>query len=402
MVSRMFRRTLLGLFLLVAAAIPASAQFNGCVAGFCSSSNQWVFPGATLDLDFANNRYFGVANGIDSLTVSRASSGYAEALNGTWVNFGNNIARRTDRGLLVEESRTNVVLYNRDLTNAAWTKSNVTVAKDQTGIDGVTNSASSATSTSTNGTVLQAITLGSSARFQTAFVKRLVGSGIIQMTMDNGSTWTTVTVTAGWTRVSIPTQTLSNQTVGFRLATSGDSIAIDMVQNENGTFATSPIAVTTVAATRTADVVTLGLGPWFNASAGTLYTQALRSTSVGSFAMVAALGDGSYNNRIFNFLSPSVPAVYVTTGGVSQAQLVSGAVVIGTPSKSASAYAANDFAFSGNGATVATDTSGTVPTVTSLYLGITGPLGDYLNGYIQRVAYFPSRLPNATLQSITQ
>ena len=110
--SRMFRRALLGLFLLAAAAIPASAQFNGCVAGFCSSSSQWVFPGATLDLDFANNRYFGVANGINSLTVSRASSGYAEALDGTWVNFGNNIARRTDRGLLVEESRTNSIRNN--------------------------------------------------------------------------------------------------------------------------------------------------------------------------------------------------------------------------------------------------------------------------------------------------
>lgn len=159
--------------------------------------------------------------------------------------------------MLPQMTRTNVVLHSRDLTNAAWTKTNVTAAKDQVGIDGLVNSASKITASAGNGTCLQAITLVSSARYQTAFVKRVTGSGVVNMTMDNGATWTVVTVTAAWTRVSIPTQTLADPTVGFRIVTSGDAIAVDCVQNENGTWATNPIVVTTLAVERGADVLSV-------------------------------------------------------------------------------------------------------------------------------------------------
>jgi hypothetical protein len=162
-------------------------------------------------------------------------------------------------GLLIESARTSVPLWVRDFTNAAWTKTNITAAKDQTGITGVANSASSLAATAANGTALQAITLASSARFQATYVKRLTGTGVIEMTMDNGSTWTPITVTAAWTRVSIPTQTLANPTVGFRIVTSGDAIAVDFPQNENGAFATSPIWTTSAAVTRAADALAMAL-----------------------------------------------------------------------------------------------------------------------------------------------
>jgi len=160
-------------------------------------------------------------------------------------------------GIRLEGTRTNVVLWNRDLTNAAWTKTNVSAAKDQIGVDGVAASASKITASAGNGTCLQAITLGSSARAQSAYVKRVTGSGVVEMTMDNGGTWTAVTVTAAWTRVTIPTQTIANPTVGFRIVTNGDAIAVDFVQNENGVFPSSPIAVTTVAVVRAADALTV-------------------------------------------------------------------------------------------------------------------------------------------------
>ena len=169
------------------------------------------------------------------LTVTRATPplAYAENVDGTWTGFAPNVARRTNKGLLIEEARTNVVLHNRDLTNAAWVKTSITAVKDQTGIDGVANAASKITATAANATCLQTTAIASSARWQTAFVKRLTGSGTVQMTQNGGTTWTTVTVTAGWTRVSVPTLTLANPVVGFRLVTSGDAIAVDMVQNEN-------------------------------------------------------------------------------------------------------------------------------------------------------------------------
>ncbi len=45
--------------------------------------------------------------------------------------------------------------------------------------------------------------------------------------------------------------------VGFRIVTNGDQIAVDLVQNENGTFDTSAIPTTTVSVTRAQDAVTV-------------------------------------------------------------------------------------------------------------------------------------------------
>lgn len=159
----------------------------------------------------------------------------------------------TERTLLLELSRTNVALHNRDLTNAAWVKSNVTAAKDQVGIDGAANGASSITATANAGTVLQSVTLASSQRSQSAYVKRLVGTGAVEMTTDGGATWTAITVTAAYTRVRCPAQTVTNPQFGFRLAASGDSIAVDYVQNENGPAMTSPMLTGASSAARTSD-----------------------------------------------------------------------------------------------------------------------------------------------------
>ncbi len=182
------------------------------------------------------------------------------------LNYGANMSRvewapdpvtaLVQQYLLLEPAATNVVLQNRDLTNAAWTKTSCTPAKDQIGVDGTANGASSLVATAGNATCLQAITLASSQRFQTAYVKRLIGSGEVDMTTDGGTTWTNITSGLSatlWTRISIPAQTLANPSVGFRLVTNGDKIAVDFVQNETGSFQTSVIATTTAAVTRNVD-----------------------------------------------------------------------------------------------------------------------------------------------------
>lgn len=186
----------------------------------------------------------------------------ANLLRPEWVDLDGDGVRET-MGFRLEGARTNVALWNRDLTNAAWTKTNITPVKDQTGIDGVSNSASKITATAGNGTCLQAVVLASSLRRQSAFVKRITGSGVVEMTTDNGTTWTAVTVTAAWTRVTIPAQTLANPTLGFRIVTSGDAVAVDYAQNETGAFESTPIATTTAAVTRATDswIFTAAFGP---------------------------------------------------------------------------------------------------------------------------------------------
>jgi len=68
--------------------------------------------------------------------------------------------------------------------------------------------------------------------------------------------------------------------------------------------------------------------------------------------------------------------------------------------KTAFAYKLNDYAISGNGAAVATDTSSAVPTIDQVLLGNDNE-GRRLNGHLRRIAYFPRRLQNAELQALT-
>jgi hypothetical protein len=193
-------------------------------------------------------------------------------------------------GYLNEQGVSCISLWNRDFTNEVWVKPNITAAKDQIGIDGVANSASRITATSSNATVLQSATYINNAFCVYAWVKRLVGSGVVEMTVDNGTTWTAIAVTAGWTRVAIPRQVLSNPTFGIRIVTNGDSIAVDFFQTIHSLstfFATSPIWTTTAAVTRASDLVTgVFASMGFNPAEATLIVEAdpLNASQMGAIA----------------------------------------------------------------------------------------------------------------------
>jgi len=151
------------------------------------------------------------------------------------------------------------------MTNAAWTKTNTSVALDQTGIDGVPSSASRITATAASGTCIQAVTSASASRAGSAYVKRVTGGGAVAMTQDGGATWTTIVPTAAWTRVELATAVITDPALGFRLTTSGDAIAVDYAQLESEQFATSPILTTSAAATRAEDQPAMSaIDDWYN------------------------------------------------------------------------------------------------------------------------------------------
>lgn len=166
-----------------------------------------------------------------------------------------------DPVLLLEPTRTNIALWNRDLTNAAWVATNMTTAHNQTGVDIGSNAATLLTATAGNATVLQTVTLASSQRQMSAYIKRGTGFGTIQMTTDGGTTWTTINPSiVVYTRFTIPPQTVTNPSFGFRIVTSGNTIIVDLVQNETGSFPTMPVATTTTALTQDADVWDIAIG----------------------------------------------------------------------------------------------------------------------------------------------
>jgi len=356
----------------------------------------------TRNLDVLNNR-----TATSALTVTRASERTATRGDGLIQTFGDNMAAINDVGLWSTLGRTNVVLHNRDLTNAAWSGgSNMTTTKNQVGVDGVSNSASSITAGAADATILQPITLGSSARFQTAYVKRLIGSGAVSMTMDGGSTWTTVTVTDDWTRVSIPTQTISNPSVGFRLATSGDSIAIDCVQNEDGAFATNPIFTAGSAVARAADRIALPApSGWWNETAATAFLDIVAPPALFSTPVFLGISvDGSFNDSIYYSVGSGGSTFQsVLVGGVGQASALFPGLVTtaGQRLRCAFTVAANDFRNVINGTAYASDTSGSPLTgVNQAWLGSWNG-GNPCNSVIKRFAVFNRALSTAEMRLIT-
>jgi hypothetical protein len=77
-------------------------------------------------------------------------------------------------------------------------------------------------------------------------------------------------------------------------------------------------------------------------------------------------------------------------------------VAVGATGKTAGAYKLNDFQQATNRSLGTADTVGTLPTLTVLNIGAneTGS-GSMINGTIKRLTYWPVRLNNLTLQSIT-
>jgi len=181
------------------------------------------------------------------------------------------------------------------------------------------------------------------------------------------------------------------------------SVTMSRPQVEAGAFPTSYIPTTTTALTRAADVASVNtLSPWYNAASGTLYAEFSIPSATASRSQ-ATFGDGTANERmlITNNTNLTGTSWRIVDGGVDQADINNASSFANNATvKVAGAYAVNDFATSQGGGTVGTDTSGTVPTVTALYLGTNG-VTQYASSHLRRISYFPRRLSNAELQTLT-
>jgi hypothetical protein len=185
------------------------------------------------------------------------------------------------------------------------------------------------------------------------------------------------------------------------------TLRVGLPQLELGAFATSVIPTTTTALTRNADVASMtgtNFSSWYNQTEGTFvcnFVDPQSGISGAFFPGIFSASDNSTSNRITCYRDAAVDyKTVVTTSGVLQSNLTNAAVST-SQRRIASAYKLNDFAACGQGGSVATDTSGTVPTVDRFYVGSNQTGGSQLCGYIQRISYYPVRLPNSTLQALT-
>ncbi len=81
--------------------------------------------------------------------------------------------------------------------------------------------------TAANGTVLESYTATGGSMTFSIWIRRITGTGNVDITMDTGVTWTTQAITTSWARYSITTTpTAGARTAGVRLVTSGDVIQV--------------------------------------------------------------------------------------------------------------------------------------------------------------------------------
>ena len=359
-----------------------------------------------------NSAYGGGYGPTLSLTRSGTNATWFDN-NGTLQTAGANEARfdhslsGASRGLLIEQAATNSCLWNRDFTNAAWTKSNISAALDATGLDGSANSASTLTATLGNGTCTQSITLGSDEYVFSVYVKRVTGSGNIDITDNGGTNWTTLTglSSTAWTRHEV-VRTQANPDVGFRIVTGGDAIEVDYVQLEASGESTSPILTTTTADTRPKDVCTTSTVSWYDSTQATFAVRYMpRHVTSDSLREFISLSDTSFSD-VMRFYANAGGTCFMTLDAVGTQEYGQGmqSLTAETETWVSAAYATAGGCRACQDGTLAADDPSIANTpqgVNKLAMGHDRADNGQCNGWIMEARYYSTQKDNATQQSIT-
>jgi hypothetical protein len=345
-------------------------------------------------------------------------------------------------GLLVEEQRTNLLLRSEGFDNASWSKTGASLTADTTlspsgfqnadtftntaGVTSLISQSVAVTASSTNdycfslfvkANSVSAITLNAyysgntednvafdlaaqtanaTSGSPTNLFIRNVGNGWYRigycLTRDSTATRTTIA-----SRIWVPTR--GNGVIG-------NSIFLWGAQLEAGAFPTSYIPTTTATVTRSADVASISgsnFSSWYRQDEGTVFAEVAAIGRTVSSPLVQ-FQDATATDRIQFRQNASATdlAFQVIDGASASAGLATTAFALNTFYKGALAIKASDYAATINsGAISASSTPSTMPTVDQLRFNVTSPVtsGSHL---IRRLAFWPQRLANSTLQAVTQ
>jgi hypothetical protein len=343
------------------------------------------------------------------------------------------------KGLLIEEQRSNLLTYSDDWSNAVWSKGGITVLSNVLTAPSGTVTADLLTEDATNAAHASANLVGTADSIKTLSVYAKQGSGtrFLHLYTTNSGAYANFNVTAGtvtasascnasiqpvgngWFRCVMTPTDLNNYNFVVSLSNSGSAtraptytgdgtsgIYVWGAQLEAGAFATSYIPTVASQVTRAADSASMignNFARWYNQTEGTLYSDVVfNSGSVPADQLVFQVDNGSNDQR--HKISRYAAVFYGTTRitGSTVVDMSLGTANGNTAYKVDYAYKVNDFAGTSNAGTVATDTSGAVPVpLTTANIGRNGVGGEFLNGTIKRIAYYPRRLANTELTSIT-
>ena len=382
--------------------------------------------GLSLDLQFATDKTLTARKG-PTPTFTRASTATFVGSNGLIQSAAINDARfdhdpstLVSKGLLIEESRTNLLARSAEIGDAYWTKGNVSISSDdQTSPDGGLNAETITVSAGTP-SIYRPVTCTASTVYTLSFyikIGTLTPSDFKFAVRDdtNGvfiaeNIIPNVTpVTTEWRRVTytfttpVGCVTVRPYLVRYSYLAAG-TFFLWGAQLEAGAFPTSYIPTTTASVVRSVDVCSItgsAFTGFYNASEGTINAIGiLNTTNTNSAPEVFKVNDGTNNNRIqigmTNSATEGIRPVIVAAGVVTYNSPM-GTATIGVERKIATAYKSNDVISVFNGTLGTQDTSVTIPTgINQALIGVS-----FGNGTIASIRYFKKRLPNAKIQTLT-
>ena len=410
-----------------------------------------VLPRRSLSLDFVRDGQASGDNYADELskldpllTFGRASTatrfnaaGSLETVASGQPRFDFDPATLKCRGLLIEEARTNLLLYSQDFTNAAWTKaSSAVTAASTTAPTGtalgtkVQVSAGSNTynlyGTGFSTTNATKYTISFYAKYGNArwlWVRADVPTsvwaafdlqnGVVGNTIGAVDQSTMASIGGGWYRCTLTwtaTFTAGSASLVFTIGSGSTPTNAAVTQAgteyfylfgaqvEAGAFATSYIATTSAAVTRAAEgCYTNQLSPWYSQPAFTIFGEYIAAPVVANYQTAFSLAlSNSERIECYNHVL-DVVAGNVSQGGVTT-NFTAGAV-----NKTAVAMGAGRVTGIHNAGTLAAAT-GKTPPAAAVYLNLGVSLSGtslHLNGALRRFTYLPYAVSDSLLKALT-
>lgn len=412
---------------------------------------QWIIY-TSIDGVFANRTYLGDGtSGVlvwgaqleqrSSVTAYTATTtqpitNYVPVLRTAAANvarFDHNPVTGESLGLLIEEQRTNLLTYSEQFDNAAWTKTDAAITANT--VVAPNNTLSGAKFIPNSGLIGDlrrniayiAGTIYSVSLFFKADgldqIKLVLGFGWVNTAADRtltvslvnksvvsaGNAWVSGSVFFvdygnGWYRLQATTTSATTTTTSYislQNAALGDGFSgvyIWGAQLEVGAFPTSYIKTEASQVTRSADAASMtgtNFSSWYRQDEGSVFVEWETKNFSTAFNITLEASSSNFIRPVENTNSWNI-----TYGGTRQAGIAGTFATSGVFAKSAMAYKFNDVAFVLNGGTAVTDTSANIPDASSLNMSGGSAVGR-LNGHIRKIAYYPQRLTNTQLQSLT-
>ena len=377
---------------------------------FAITATERVLPSMALDFTTASldSRVTFTRSGNTATVVN--SSGFIAPINADLPRFDHDPTTLVCKGLLIEESRTNIALDSNNFSAATWTKTNVTVTPNAAVSPDGTSNASLLTANTADGALFQTMAATTATAYTYSIYLRANTTTSIRLFVDtsglNTFASTLISVTTSWQRF---TYTFTTTGVACKIYVGGGSsfsspeaVYAYGAQLEVGSFATSYIPTTSASVTRNADVAVMtstNFSSWYTATAGAAVVWAIPQTATGTRPLVQ-FDDTTANEIITLRGNVANPELYIVDGGAPQAQIDAGTIVANTAYKLSGAWDTNNCAAAKDGAAAVTDNTATIPTPTQLRIGSDGT--NYASAVIQKIMYWKQRIINAEVQAFSK